>query len=161
MLLILYYALGNLGQDYSKPPSVGGWTAYYQAPSFSRLWANSSYIKLRFDLSDYVTLAGGIDVQGNKFGVDHFAFLNSLSDPSSAPAIVSDMITVFCPKGLDLIKQATLKAILTNNLPDFEWTLQYNEYIADPTNVTVANPVKTRVALTLSQLFKMPEFQTI
>jgi hypothetical protein len=157
----LYFIISTLGMEYAKPPSVGGWTAYYQAPSFSRLWANSSFIKLRFDLTDWVTLAGGIDVQGNKFGVDHLALLNGLSLPSSAPAVIDDLITVYCPKGLDTIKKNTLKSILTNGLPDFEWTIQYNEYLANPTNPTFVDPVKIRVALTLSQLFKMAEFQTI
>jgi uncharacterized protein (DUF1800 family) len=161
LYLTAYYVTSTIGMDYAKPPSVGGWTAYYQAPAFSRLWANSAYIKLRFDLADWITLAGGIDVDGNKWGVSHLEFLNGLSLPSSAPDVIDDMITVFCPKGLDVIKKATLKAILTNGLPDFEWTLQYNEYLLDPTNATVADPVKIRVALTLSQLFKMPEFQTI
>lgn len=157
----LYTFISVLGMDYAKPPSVGGWTAYYQAPTYTRLWANSSFIKLRFDLSDYATLAGGINVNGNQFGVNHLAFLNGLSLPSSAPQVIEDMKTVFCPKGLDAIKTATLKAILTNGLPDFEWTIQYNEYLADPTNVTFSDPVRIRVALTLSQLFKMPEFQMI
>jgi uncharacterized protein (DUF1800 family) len=156
-----YLISDGIGMSIAQPPSVGGWTAYYQAPAFSRLWANSSLIKLRFDLSDWLTLGGGMDVNGNKWGVNHLDFLNSLSVPSSAPDVIDDMITVFCPKGLDIVKRTTLKAILTNGLPDFEWTLQYNEYLADSTNPTFSDPVRIRIALTLSQLFKMPEFQTI
>jgi len=161
LYLNTYYLCDTIGMGYLKPPSVGGWTAYYQAPSFSRLWANSSYIKLRFDFSSWVTLWGGIDVGGNKLGVNHLAFLNGLSVPSSAPDVIDDMITVFCPKGLNVAKRTILKAILTNGLPDFEWTIQYNEYLADPTNITFYDPVRIRVALTLDKLFKMPEFQTI
>ncbi len=161
LYLFAYNGAGILGMDYANPPSVGGWTAYYQAPAFSRLWANSSFIKIRFDISDLLTLAGGINVNGNTWGVNHIGFLDGLSNPSSALDVIDDMVTVFCPKGLDALKKLTLKAVLTNGLPDFEWTIQYNEYLADPTNPTVVDPVKLRIALTLSQLFKMPEFQAI
>lgn len=161
LYILAYYAAGALGMNYGNPPSVGGWTAYYQEPSFSRLWANSAYIKLRFDISDYVSLLGGFNSNGNTWGVNHLEFLDNLSNPSSAPDVIDDIALIFCPKGLDATKKLTLKLILTNGLPDFEWTIQYNDYASDPSNAVVSDPVKYRVALTLSQLFKMPEFQAI
>ena len=54
-----------------------------------------------------------------------------------------------------------LKAILTNNLPDFEWTVQYSQYQSDPGNPTFYVPVENRVNLVLSRLFQMPEFHTM
>ncbi len=156
-----YYLCSTSGMNYMQPPSVGGWTAFYQMPSFSKLWVNSSYIKLRFDFIDWMTLWGGIDVGGNKWGVDQLAFLNGLSAPNDPVAVVDDMVLVFCPKGLSATNKAILKWVLTNGLPDFEWTVQYDSYIADPLNTAVSEPVRWRVALTLSSLFKTPEFQTI
>jgi uncharacterized protein (DUF1800 family) len=156
-----YGVAATTGMSYAQPPSVGGWTAYYQAPAYSRIWANSSYIKLRFNVSDWLTLAGGFTANGNNWEINHLDFLNNLSVPSDPNAVIDDMVLVFCPKGLDIVKWNTIKTILTNGLPDFEWTIQYNDYINDPNNSVVADPVEQRVALTLSQLFKMPEFQTI
>jgi uncharacterized protein (DUF1800 family) len=156
-----YYLCSTSGMNYMQPPSVGGWSAYYQMPSFSKLWANSSYIKLRFDFIDWFTLWGGIDVAGNKWQVNHLVFLNGLSAPNDPVAVIDDMVSVFCPKGLSATNKAVLKWTLTNGLPDFEWTVQYDNYIADPTNATLSDPVRWRVALTLSSLFKTPEFQTI
>lgn len=150
-----------LGMNGLAPPNVGGWPAYYQAPNYSKLWANSSYIKLRFDFASYVTLFGGIEVDTYKYNVNLLGFLDNLSDPSDATQVIEDMVTVFCPKGLSTEKKLFLKTILLNGLPDFEWPVQYSEYIADPNNPTFSDPVKQRVALTLDQLFKQPEFQTI
>ena len=161
LYLSAYYLCSTSGMNYMQPPNVGGWFAYYQMPSFSKLWANSSYIKLRFDFIDWFTLWGGIDVSGNKWGVNHLAFLNGLSAPNDPVAVIDDMVSVFCPKGLSATNKAVLKWTLTNGLPDFEWTVQYDNYIADPTNTTLSDPVRWRVALTLSSLFKTPEFQTI
>ena len=146
---------------YLQPPNVGGWPAYYQAPNHTKLWVNSSYIKLRFDFASYVAIWGGLDVDGNRLPINHLAFLDALSLPSDAPQVIEDMVTVFCPKGLSVTQKLLLKAVLTNGLPDFEWTLQYNEYLANPGNTTYSDPVKQRIGLTLDQIFKLPEFQTI
>jgi len=150
-----------LGMHYFRPPSVGGWTAYYQTPSYSKLWANSSYIKLRFDLSTYLTLTTGIASGADNFKIDALGFVNGLSLPSSAPAVIDDMADVFTPKGLSAANKLTLKFILTNGQPDFEWTLQYTDYQADPGNITLSNPIRQRVEFVLYRLFQMPEFQTI
>ena len=161
MYLNCYWLSSALGMNYVYPPSVAGWTSFYQVPSFSKLWANSSYIKLRFDFSSYVTIWGGIDVGGNKYGVNHLTFLDNLLLPSDPTQVIEDIVTVFCPKGLDDTKKIALKVILLNGLPDFEWTVQYNDYLANPGNITFSDPIKQRLALTLDSLFKQPEFQTI
>ena len=67
---------------------------------------------------------------------------------------------MFSPKGVDAVQKLILKAILTNSLPDFEWTLQYNEYLANPGNTVYSDPVKQRVELVLGRFFQMPEFHT-
>ncbi|TNE55818.1 MAG: DUF1800 domain-containing protein [Bacteroidetes bacterium] len=161
MYLEMYYVSEALGMGYLAPPSVGGWSAYYQAPNYSKSWVNSSYIKLRFDMASYVTLYGGINVNGNRFEVNHLGFLDSLSVPGDPNQVIADMVTLFCPKGLPQLQKDTLKAILLNGLPDFEWTLQYNEYQANPSDQATADAIKLRIALVLDQMFKLPEFQTI
>lgn len=161
MYLQVYYLAQTLGMDYFRPPSVGGWTSYYQAPSFSRLWANSSYIKLRFDLTSYMTVYTGIQVNGHFFKVNSLGFLDGLSLPNSAPQVIDDIVDVFCPKGLAASQKLVLKSLLTNGLPDFEWTTQYNDYTANPGNTTYSDPVRQRVEYVLYRLFQMPEFQTI
>lgn len=161
LYLQAYYGMVVTGMEYAKPPSVGGWTAYYQAPSYSRLWVNSASLKQRYDLAMFLNLTPGLDINGNTWGVDHLNFLDNLSVPSDPQAVIDDMVIIFCAKGLDPLKKAALKSILTNGLPDFEWTIQYNEYQNDPTNPATFEPVKIRIALTLDALIKMPEFQVI
>jgi uncharacterized protein (DUF1800 family) len=157
--LNLYYLAQVMGMEYLRAPSVGGWTSYYQTPAFSRLWANSSLLKLRFDLGSYLTLTPGIVVSGNAFKLDALNFVNNLSLPSSAPQVIDDILTVFTCKGVSVTEKAVLKSILTNGQPDFEWTIQYNDYIADPGNTTVSTPVRQRVELVLYRLFQLPQSQ--
>jgi len=150
-----------MGMNYLVPPNVGGWFSYYQAPNYTKLWVNASYIKLRMDLSSYLTMYGGFDVDGKKLGVNHLAFIDGLSLPSDPNQVIDDMALIFCPKDLSAAKKLELKTILINGLPDFEWTVQYNDYIANPGNTTFSDPIILRVGKTLDQLFKYPEFHTI
>lgn len=162
MYLSLYWIAETMGQAYATPPSVAGWSAYYQAPAFSKLWVNATHIKTRFDISTYVTILTGIPVNGNYLKINALGFLNGLSDPGNCTTVIADMCEVFCPKPVNALQQATLKAILINGVgatAEGAWTQQYTQYIGGDTSLESA--INNRVQLTLSRLFKMPEFQTI
>jgi uncharacterized protein (DUF1800 family) len=157
MYLAMYTLADQMGQEYAAPPSVAGWTAYYQAPAFTKLWINSTYLKKRFDVAALMT-TNGITMNAQNFSLDFLGLLNGLSAPSSAPSVIDDLCVLFCPKDIDPSDKLFLKSLLTNGLPDFEWTLQYNEYLADPTNPTYYNPVILRLKAVLNTLFRMPQF---
>lgn len=150
-----------LGQSYAAPPSVAGWPAYYQEPSYSQLWVNATHLRLRFQLTDFVTLYTGIPGNGSNWKLNILTFLDNLSLPADPVAVIDDITDVFVPKGLDAVQKLILKTILTNGQPDFEWTIEYGDYAADPNNTTVSDPVKARVEAVLARLFQMPEFHTL
>ena len=155
--LSMYGLADQMGQGYLAPPSVAGWTAYYQAPAFYRLWINSTYIKKRFDVVNLLT-SNNYNVNGNIFKIKVLDFLNGLSMPSSAPQVVDDLCVVLFPKDIPVADKLAIKAVLTGGLPDFEWTLQYNEYLNDPTNPIFYAPVELRMQAVLNIMFKMPQF---
>jgi len=157
----LYSLTQVMGQSYAQPPSVAGWPAYYQEPSYTQLWINSSYLKLRFQIIDIVTLFTGLPAQGDDWKPDLLAFLDNLSQPSVASLVIDDIADIFAPKGISASKKLIIKAILTNGLPDFEWTIQYNDYVNNPGDPTYSDPVRTRMELVLSRVLKMPEFHTM
>lgn len=161
MYLTLYWLAESMGQAYATPPSVAGWIEYYQAPAFSKLWVNSTHIKTRFDIANYITVYPGIPVGGQNLKLNALAFVDGLSLASDPVIVIDDMCDVFFPKTISTLQKTTLKFILTNGQPDFEWTIQYNDYIANPGNTTFSNPVKQRIELVLARIFQMPEFQTI
>ena len=155
--LSMYGLADQMGQGYAAPPSVAGWTPYYQAPAFYRLWINSTYIKKRFDVANLLT-SNFYNVNGNVFKINVVDLLNGLSAPASAPQVIDDLCLVFFPKEIPQADKLAIKNILTNGLPDFEWTLQYNEYLADPTNPVFFNPVELRMQAVLNVMFTMPQF---
>ena len=161
MYLNLYWFAENMGQAYATPPSVAGWIEYYQAPAFSKLWVNSTHIKSRFDLATYITVFTGIPVNGDNLKLNALTFVDGLSNPYNAITVIDDMCDVFCPKTISAAQKLTLKLILTNGQPDFEWNLEYTNYIANPGNTAFSNPVKQQVELVLMRIFQIPQFQTI
>ncbi|HIP31477.1 MAG TPA: DUF1800 domain-containing protein [Crocinitomicaceae bacterium] len=157
----VYWLSETLGQSYLEPPNVAGWPAYYQEPSYSKLWVNATHLKSRFDIATWLTILPGITVNTDFFKVDALTFLDNLSDPINPNTVIDDMIDVFTPKSVNATQKIILKAILTNSLPDSEWIIQYSQYIGDPNNSAVSDPVRQRVELTLNRLFQMPEFHTM
>lgn len=162
--ITIYWFAEAMGQGYAAPPSVAGWPAYYQEPSFSKLWANSTTMKTRFDVSSFVTVFTGIpdiSLTGALFKADALTFVDGLSLPADAVTVIDDIADVFCPKGLSAAQKTVLKFILTGGLPDFEWTLQYNDYQANIGNPTFEDPVRTKVEQVLNRVFQSPEYHVI
>jgi hypothetical protein len=112
-------------------------------------------------LASYITVFTGIPVNGDNLKLDALTFVDGLSFPSDAITVIDDICDVFCPKTISTAQKLTLKLILTNGQPDFEWNLQYTDYLANPGNVVFSNPVKQRVELVLMRVFQIPQFQTI
>ncbi|MBU2020512.1 MAG: DUF1800 domain-containing protein [Bacteroidetes bacterium] len=159
--LNVHYLASNLGQNYFAPPNVGGWPAYYQAPSYSKLWLNSTFIKQRFDIALWLSIYNGINISGTFYKVRALQLVDSLSYPSSPVDVIDDLCDLYFSKPVTSLDKTNLKNILTNSLPDFEWTDQYNEYIQSPTDPTKSDPVRQRVELVLASIYRMAQFQTI
>lgn len=161
MHLMNFWVTSGIGQAYTSPPSVAGWPAYYQEPAFTQLWLNASYISQRFSTIDWYALYSGPASNGENWSIDALKFLDNLPVPNDAPSVIDNMVDLFFPKGTSDSQKLSLKAILTNGLPDFEWTIQYDEYVANPTDTGREGAITYQIKKTLAALFKLPEFQTM
>ena len=161
----LFYKCRGEEQDYLEPPSVSGWPVYYQEPSYMRLWLNADTLADRFDIITDLTTGNGVgrNFNGNsyKLKIDSLVFLSTLSLPADGIQVIEDICSLFLVKEIEQTKKDQLLNILTNGLPAFEWTIQYNEYILNPGDPNYSDPVRQRVELVLKELFMFPEFQTI
>jgi uncharacterized protein (DUF1800 family) len=155
----IYWSITSLGMQPHNPPNVGGWFAYYQAPAYSRLWANSTYIKNRFNYSSWMAAWNGYDINGTNHFIDVLAFAATLDNPDDATLVIEDLVKLFYPKDITAVRKLALKNVLLQGLPDFEWPLQYNDYLANPTNPTFVDPIKNRLKALLYKMFQFPEFQ--
>lgn len=161
MYLSVYWQADALDQNVTAPPSVAGWPTYYQEPAFSRLWLNASLINERFGLIQWWVTYSGINKNGERFQVLGLDLVKSLSSPQDPVAVIDDLVDIFLPKGTTDTQKASLVKVLTDDLPDFEWTLQWTDYIANPNDEDMEEAVIRRIKETLTALFQSPEFQTV
>lgn len=154
----------NMEMDFLYPPTVAGWKAYYQTPSFYRNWIGSATLKQRKSIVNAYT-GNGIYTreQGNDNSYlprpfDYFAFVASLETPFDANELIAECVQIFLPRELAPVQLDALKDQLLPGLPDSEWSRQYADYQANPFNPDVVNPVRNKLKDFFRALFSMAEF---
>ena len=129
----LYIRAVGFDLHWYKPPSVAGWPAYYKTPTFMQNWINSGTISNRFYcVTELTTSTDGInsDEFGTLFNlkIDVLNFVSTLQTPHIPTALIDEISQLFFARPLDQTKKDILLNTLTGGLPQFEWTIQYNEY---------------------------------
>ena len=157
LLLKLYNENSEMEMIYHKPPEVAGWKAYYKAPFFNRTWINATTMVERMKYTDRLA-QGGLKYAGIKIQANPFKLLEHISDPFDPNILVQEMALLLFPLPLEESQHLALKDILIPGLPDFEWTVEYGEYAADPENSDLAKSVETKLRNLLQALFTMAEF---
>jgi uncharacterized protein (DUF1800 family) len=160
------YALWNqlinqaalIQQSIGDPPDVSGWHAYYQEPQYYELWINSDTLPKRSAWSTRM-INNGISSSGTKVIIDAIGYVNTLSDPSDPNVIVNETAQFLFGVALTDSQKTFLKGVLIPGLPDYEWTSEWYTYVADPTNTTKLNAVKSKLQTLLSFMMSMPEYQ--
>ncbi len=141
------------------PPSVAGWPAYYQEPAFYRIWISSSTLPARQAFTDRIIRPNGIGVGGGvRLRIDVLALAQSLDNPSDPNDLIEELARLMFPQPLSDAQRAYLKEVLIPGLPDYEWTVEYSEWAADPTNEDLAAAVDTKLRNLLKVMMALPEF---
>lgn len=161
--LVLYLACADLNQTLFQHPDVAGWKAYYQAPLFYKSWVNSYLLPKRLDYCRIVVTGGDLIIDNVKFSVpplipvltiatgiinaeDPNILIKELSNQLFNYEITEDQIT-------------SLKDILIPGLPDFEWTVEYSDYLTNPSNTALAISVDNKLRGLIAVMVQMSEFQ--
>ncbi len=155
--LNLYEIPTVLQMQYYNPPSVAGWTAYYQTPSYYQIWINSVTLPYRA-LYVGLMLTTGINIPGNNPVIDVLAFVDSIDDPYDVNNVIDEFVKILFSKDIEANQKLFLKTVLIPGLPDFEWNVEYTEYASDPGNVAVANSVRNKLVNLLYVMLTMPEY---
>lgn len=143
--------------EYYNPPSVAGWKAYYQEPAFYRIWINATTLQARTKFSD--RLAGnGYNFDGERLKVHPLEFVATLDNPHEPNLLIEDISKLLMPLPLSDGQKVALKDILIPGLPDFEWTVEYNDYLTNPDDEDLADAIETRLKDLIRVMLSMPEF---
>jgi uncharacterized protein (DUF1800 family) len=140
------------------PPNVAGWPAYYQEPQYNELWINSDTLPKRTRLTDAL-IQSGYTTGGATMKIDPVAFVKTLSNPSDPNVVVNETAQLLFAVPITANQQSFLKQTLIPGLPDYEWTAEWNAYIANPADTTALNAVRNKLVALIKFMMEMPEFQ--
>jgi len=153
----LHELTDNMDMAYYDIPEVAGWKAYYQQPLFYRNWINSISLQQR---SRYIRnlVVNGYTPAEVTLRMDPLAFIATLDDPLEPNAMIAEIVTLLLPQPLEPGQLTALKEILIPGLPDFEWTLEYGNYLGNPDDETTRQAVQSKLQDLFVGLFNMAEF---
>ena len=154
------YGLANVQQQtLGDPPNVAGWVAYYQTPQFHELWINAVTLPRRNQVTD-LFIGTGYTRSGINIKIDVLTLTQSFpaATASDCNLLIDEFVKLMLPIALTASQLAFLKNALLPGLPDFEWTVEWQQYLAAPTNTAKKNAVTTKLQAMLRALMGLAEY---
>ena len=150
-------AFENLQMVYFEPPDVAGWKAFYQAPGFYRIWISSATLGPR--MTQTTTLATqGAKVAGRDIIIDVLAFADKIENSTDPNLLIDEFVKVLFPQSISQNQKDALKEALIPGLPDFEWTVEYGDYLANPEDEDLKSGAENRLRALIQAMLIMPEY---
>lgn len=149
----------GLEMEYLALPSVAGWKAFYQAPQYYNIWINSVSLPLRQEAGDL--LLSGFTLAGVRWDLNLLNFIAEMDDNLDPNSMLDQIALYLFSFPMADNQRDFLKEVLIPGLPDFEWTVEYADYLQNPDDPDLREAVLTKLESVFSTLFKMPEFHLI
>ena len=150
----------GLQMSFLNPPSVAGWTPYYQEPGYYQLWINSVTLPIRFSIASELTTNGYVINQADVLiKVDHLKLIEQIENNTDPNDLIQGLASFLFPKSIHEAQITNLKEVLIPGLPDYEWTTEYAAYLNDPDNEALKMSIENKLKGLLSAMVVMPEFQ--
>ncbi len=143
--------------DYFTPPSVSGWKAYYQEPLFYRTWINATTLQVRMGFTGRLA-SNGYAFDGNRIVIKPLEFIETLDNPALINNLLEELVKILFPQPITDSQMAALKEFVIPGLPDFEWNVEYSEYLANPDDSDLAEAIETKLKSLFNAMLTMPEF---
>jgi uncharacterized protein (DUF1800 family) len=160
---IMYLAATDLGQSIFHHPDVAGWKAYYQKPLFYKTWVNSFFLPKRLEYCKILVSGGDLLINKKKYKVPPLvpvlAIASSIKNSQDPNILINGLVNRLFNYNITQTQKDSLKAVLIDGLPDFEWTMEYTDYLADTSNITLAISVDKKLRNLISVMVQMSEFQ--
>lgn len=136
-------------------PSVAGWKAFYQGPQFYDVWANSVSLPIREKIIN--TLIEGVMSGQDLIKIDTLAVVSKLNDALNPTQLIVDLTNSLLSYPISDSQIEYLKNILIPGLPDFEWTVEYSDYLENPDDDDKRIAIENKLKSLFAAVLKMPE----
>lgn len=153
----LYQEMQDMQMEIFNPPNVAGWKAYYQKPLYYQSWISSATLPIRMNFTNALA-NNGLRFAGYDIKIESLKFVENLSDPYDPNTLISDLVKLLFPYPISDVQEDALKEILIPGLPDFEWTVEYGNYISNPSDENLKASVEQKLQNLLQRMMSMPEY---
>jgi uncharacterized protein (DUF1800 family) len=158
------YCNDYLEQSFGSPPTVAGWKAYYQEPTYYQNWINSETIQRRAGL--FTNFLNGFTPYQSAFNIkiDLIAFVQQFQSPTAdmgnPNVLVDEVVKYMFSVDLPALYKAQLKTqeLLVGQTTDSYWTGIWGLYLASPTTPNFNN-VNNKLKGLINSLIQLAEFQ--
>ncbi len=131
-------------QDLFYPPTVAGWKAFYQAPQYNRTWVNAASLQRRTATVNQTT-DWGFRHNGFSHKADLLHYISDIEDATDPNALIAAVAARLFSKPLSEGQRDALKDVLIPGLPDFEWGVEYGQYLDQPEDTNLERSVRNKV----------------
>ena len=152
-----YRNMSPLEMNIFYHPTVAGWKAFYQAPQFTKIWMNSVSLPIRQKFSD--RFVDGYRVRGFKLKINVLDFAAGLDNSTEPNDLIKETAAILFAQPITEEQLVGLKAIILPGLPDYEWTVEYGDYLAG--DVSLESSIEGKLEALIGTMLKMPEFYLI
>jgi uncharacterized protein (DUF1800 family) len=149
------------GMNIFYPVDVAGYPAYYQAPTYTKNWFNSSTLISRYKIGEmFLTgnrLFSTLSLNAQLDFVDFVANSGVISDPTDPIGLVTELVDYLFPELPDTNRlNYFVNDILLDNLSTMNWVFEWNNYITTNNDAAVKIPLNQLFeAILYSQEFQL------
>jgi uncharacterized protein (DUF1800 family) len=159
----IYIMSSDLEQALFYHPNVAGWKAYYQEPQFYKLWINNLLLPKRHQFCKLMIDGGTFSYNDENYQVNNLVpvldIVNSIADASDPNMLINGLAEIMFNYPITPAQVPSLKDILIPGLPDFEWNVEFSDYLSNPGNAALAASVENKLKNLFSVMVRMSEFQ--
>ncbi len=161
--LVLYAACTDLNQSLLHHPDVAGWKAYYQEPLFYKSWVNNYLLPKRLDYCKIIVTGGDLIIDEKAYTVPPLVpvllITSGITNSQDPNVLITELSNQLFNYPIVQSQIDALKDILIPGLPDFEWTIEYSNFLSNPTDDALRISVENKLRNLIAVMVQMSEFQ--
>jgi uncharacterized protein (DUF1800 family) len=161
--LVLYLAASDIGQSIFHHPDVAGWKAYYQKPLFYKTWVNNYLLPKRLEYCKILVTGGDLVIDKRKYTVPPLVpvllVASRITNAQNPTVLITTLANQLFNYEISQNQINSLKDILIPGLPDFEWSVEYSDFLANPSNIALKISIENKLRNLIATMVQMSEFQ--